>query len=108
MIAETIAPPHSHIVALSFPARYRESSPLTYAVNCTTPLLFIVGEDDLRCLPIEAEQYYRALKSTGCPTEMLRLPKSGHLGSWSGPVAARSAQNRALVEWFTRHLLGGC
>ena len=86
------------------PTAYADASPLTYAANCTTPLLFIVGEDDLRCLPIEAEQYYRVLKTTGCPTEMLRLPKSDHLGSWSGPVVARSAQNEAIVEWFGHHL----
>ncbi len=87
------------------PAAYADRSPLTYAAHCSTPLLFVVGEDDLRCLPIEAEQYYRVLKANGCVTEMLRLPKSHHTGSWTGPVSARAAQNEALVEWFSRYLV---
>ncbi len=87
------------------PERYATGSALTYARDCTTPLLFIVGESDERCHPSEAEQYYRVLKRTGCPSEMLRLPNADHLGSWYGPVAARAAQNEALVEWFSRHLL---
>jgi dipeptidyl aminopeptidase/acylaminoacyl peptidase len=86
------------------PERYAELSPLTYAHRCTTPLLFIIGESDLRCPPCEAEQYYRVLKAVGCPTAMLRLPHSNHIGTWIGPPPARNAQNEALVEWFTRHL----
>jgi dipeptidyl aminopeptidase/acylaminoacyl peptidase len=87
------------------PDRYAELSALQHAPRCSTPLLFIVGEGDLRCPPSQAEQYYRVLKSTGCPSEMLRLPASDHLGSWGGPVSARAAQNEALVEWFRRYLL---
>jgi dipeptidyl aminopeptidase/acylaminoacyl peptidase len=87
------------------PDVYREQSPLTYAPNCRTPLLFVIGESDLRCQPVEAEQYYRVLKTNGVPTEMLRLPNSTHLGTWDGPVPARIAQNEALVEWFTRYLV---
>jgi dipeptidyl aminopeptidase/acylaminoacyl peptidase len=87
------------------PDLYAESSPLTYAHNCTTPLLFVVGENDLRCLPLESEQYFRVLSDNGCPTEMLRLPGADHIGSWTGSVPVRAAQNAALVEWFARHLL---
>lgn len=86
------------------PDAYRDASPLTYAPNCTTPLLFIVGEKDLRCTPIESEQYHRVLRWNGVPTGMLRLPDSPHLGSWTGPAPVRAAQNEALVEWFTRYL----
>jgi dipeptidyl aminopeptidase/acylaminoacyl peptidase len=89
------------------PAASIERSPLTYAPDCTAPLLFVLGDDDLRCPATEAEQYYRILRRRGVPTEMLRLPDSDHIGSWVGPVPARAAQNEALVEWFTRHLLGG-
>jgi acylaminoacyl-peptidase len=87
--------------------RFHRALPLTYAPDCTAPLLFVLGDDDLRCPATEAEQYYRILRRRGVPTEMLRLPDSDHIGSWVGPVPARAAQNEALVEWFTRHLLGG-
>jgi dipeptidyl aminopeptidase/acylaminoacyl peptidase len=83
---------------------YRERSPLTYAGNCRTPLLFVVGESDWRCHAIESEQYYRVLKLNGVPSEMLRLPDSSHTGSLTGPVPARIAQNEALVDWFQRYL----
>ncbi len=86
------------------PELYRERSPLTYAPGCRTPMLFIVGEADMRCTPIESEQYYRVLKTNGVTAEMLRLPGASHLGTYNGPVPARMAQNEALVEWFTRHL----
>lgn len=86
------------------PQTYRSRSPLTFARNCTTPLLFIVGEEDLRCPPSESEQYYRILKSNDVPTEMLRLPNSAHTGTVDGPVPARLAQNEAVVAWFTRYL----
>jgi dipeptidyl aminopeptidase/acylaminoacyl peptidase len=87
------------------PDIYAKHSPLTYAHRCTTPLLFIVGENDLRCPPSESEQYYRVLKRTGCPTAMLRLPNSSHTASMTGPPLARAAQNEAIVEWFTRYLM---
>lgn len=86
------------------PDVYRHQSPLTHAPNCTTPLLFVIGEADMRCHPVESEQYYRVLKSRGVPSEMLRLPNSTHIGTWNGPVAGRIAQNEALVDWFSRFL----
>ena len=89
---------------IELPDVYREHSPLTYAPNCTAPLLFIIGEADLRCHPAESEQYYRAIRSNGVTTEMLRMPNASHAGSFVGPVPARLAQNEALVDWFTRYL----
>ncbi len=86
------------------PEVYRERSPLTYASSCKTPVLFVVGEADMRCHPVEAEQYHRVLKTNGVATEILRLPNSSHIGSAIGPVAGRMAQNEALVQWFTRYL----
>lgn len=88
------------------PGLYDDRSPLTYAPACTTPLLFVVGEDDLRLRPAEAEQFYRVLKDTGCETEMLRLPGTDHLGTWTGLPVMRLAQDEALRDWFQRYLSG--
>jgi dipeptidyl aminopeptidase/acylaminoacyl peptidase len=87
------------------PAAAAELSPLSYAEHCDVPLLFIIGETDLRCAPTEAEQYFRVLKRRGIPTEMLRFPGEFHTGSWDGAPAVRRAQDEALVDWFTRYLL---
>lgn len=86
------------------PEVYRDRSPLTYAHHCATPTLLIHGEDDLRCPISEAEQFYRALKDVGCPTELIRIPKCSHLGDSMGPLNARRAQNEALLCWFQRYL----
>lgn len=87
------------------PDIYRATSPLTYAHRARTPTLFIHGEQDLRCPITEAEQMHRALKDAGCVSELLRIPDCNHLGDSIGPLSARLAQNRALLDWFTRHLL---
>jgi dipeptidyl aminopeptidase/acylaminoacyl peptidase len=83
---------------------YRAQSPLTYAPDCRTPILFVLCEGDLRVPPSQAEQYYRIVRRNGVPSEMLRIPNAHHIGSWNGPVAGRLAQNEALLDWFERHL----
>lgn len=86
------------------PEVYRARSPITYAHHCRTPTMFIHGENDLRCPISEAEQFYRVLLDVGCDTAMVRIPDCNHMGDSSGPLAARRAQNDALLDWFGRHL----
>ncbi|MFI6284652.1 prolyl oligopeptidase family serine peptidase [Streptomyces sp. NPDC051018] len=84
--------------------RLAECSPLTHAHRSTTPTLLVVADQDHRCPPEQARQYYTALTTAGCPAELLILPGAGHEASVSGPPAVREAQDRALVEWMDRHL----
>lgn len=86
------------------PELYRLRSPITYAHRCTTPTMMVHGEEDLRCVISEAEQFYRALHDAGCPTELVRIPNCNHLGDSCGPIFARRAQNEALLRWFRTHL----
>jgi dipeptidyl aminopeptidase/acylaminoacyl peptidase len=86
------------------PDVYRARSPMTYAHRCTTPTMLLHGEDDLRCPISEAEQFHRALRDVGCPTELVRIVGCSHLGDSTGPVSARRAQNEAIVSWFRRYL----
>ncbi|MGW4031203.1 S9 family peptidase [Streptomyces sp. NPDC004838] len=88
----------------SSPERLAECSPLTHAHRSTTPTLLIVADQDHRCPPEQARQYYTALTTAGCPAEMLVLPGASHDGSISGPPAIREAQDDALAEWMDRHL----
>lgn len=85
------------------PSVYLQRSPISYAHNCRTPMLMIVGEMDLRCPASESEQFYAVLKANDCTAEMLRLPGSSHLGSIEGAPIIRRAQNEALLGWFKRH-----
>jgi len=91
---------HPHEV----PEAYWRCSPVSYAHRCTTPTLLIQGEHDLRCPPEQSEQFYTVLKANGCVVEMLRLPESPHMGSVSGPLPIRRAQNEALLDWMNRHV----
>ncbi len=90
--------PHEHI------EKYYQQSPLLQAHNCTTPCLFVIGEDDRRCPPAQAWAMHRALCVRGTTSEVLVLPHSSHEGSTYGPPSGRLAHDEALVEWMTRWL----
>ena len=83
---------------------YYRQSPLLHAHNCTTPCLFVVGEDDRRCPPAQAWAMHRVLCARGTTSEVLVLPHSSHEGSTYGPPSGRLAHDDALVEWMTRWL----
>ena len=61
--------------------RMQESSPITYAGNIETPMLFFDGEADLRVPIEEAEQLYTALKKRRIPAKFIRYPGNYH-GGW--------------------------
>ncbi|RLT36544.1 MAG: S9 family peptidase [Chloroflexi bacterium] len=84
------------------PEIYRRCSPITYAHRCQTPTLLVQGESDHRCPPEQSEQFYAALKVSGCVVEMLRLPGSPHGGAIIGAPVLRRAQNAALLEWVQK------
>jgi len=84
--------------------RYRDQSPLLQAHRCTTPCLFVVGDEDRRCPASQAWSMHRVLCDVGTTSEMLVLPNSSHEGSTYGPIAGRLAHDDALVEWMTRWL----
>ncbi len=83
---------------------YYRQSPIMHAHKCTTPCLFVIGEDDRRCPPSQAWAMHRALCVRGTISEVLVLPHSSHEGSTYGPPSGRLAHDSALVEWMTRWL----
>ena len=83
---------------------YYRQSPIMHAHTCTTPCLFVIGEDDRRCPPAQAWAMHRALCVRGTISEVLVLPHSPHEGSTYGPPSGRLAHDNALVEWMTRWL----
>ncbi|GAA1809429.1 S9 family peptidase [Agromyces neolithicus] len=85
--------------------QYVASSPVTNAEQVTTPTLLIVSDEDHRCPPEQSFQFYSRLRSTGCTAELLILPGASHAGAVNESPVVRRAQNDALVEWMTRHLL---
>ena len=101
-----------------------QHSPLTYAANCTTPVLLIHSEGDWRCPIGQSQELFSALKRLGkCPVELvwgggdtaappavavelaallpnaapvIVLPGVGHLTPTEAPDALRAAVERHL------------
>jgi dipeptidyl aminopeptidase/acylaminoacyl peptidase len=84
------------------PQGYWARSPLSLVGNVATPTLVVVGEQDFRTPPEEAEQFYQALQLRGVPTALVRVPGASH-----GGLAARPSQSAAkalaILAWFARY-----
>ena len=83
---------------------YLERSPLTYAVDITTPLLIIHAENDLRCPIEQAEQLFVALKKQRKEARFVRFPDEGHEMSRAGKPRHRLERFRVILEWFGEFL----
>lgn len=83
------------------PEGYWKRSPLSLVGNVKTPTLVVVGEDDNRTPPSEAEQFFTALQLRSVPTALVRVPGASH-----GGIAARPSQSgakaEAILAWFGR------
>ncbi|PZQ63948.1 MAG: peptidase S9 family protein [Phenylobacterium zucineum] len=84
------------------PQGYWARSPLSLVGNVKTPTLVVVGENDDRTPPSEADQYFAALQLRGVPTALVRVPGASH-----GGIAARPSQSgskaSAILAWFERY-----
>jgi len=84
------------------PQGYWARSPLSLVGNVKTPTLVVVGEDDHRTPPSEAEQYFDALQIRGVPTALVRVPGASHHGLAERPSQS-AAKARAILAWFDRY-----
>lgn len=77
-------------------------SPLSLVGSVTTPILFIVGEQDFRTPMEQTLQMYDALQLRGIPTALLRAPGTGH-----GTLRTRPSQSTAIIAatlaWFHKY-----
>jgi dipeptidyl aminopeptidase/acylaminoacyl peptidase len=84
------------------PEQYWRRSPLSLVGNVKTPTAVMVGEEDHRTPPAEAEQFYAALQLRGVPTVLIRVPGAGHGGLAERP-SQLTAENAAILAWFARY-----
>jgi dipeptidyl aminopeptidase/acylaminoacyl peptidase len=82
-------------------ANYWRRSPLSLVGNVKTPTLVVVGTDDHRTPPSEAEQFFDALQLRGVPTAMIQVPGASHGGLAERPSQA-AAKAKAILAWFDR------
>ncbi|WP_439619904.1 prolyl oligopeptidase family serine peptidase [Hyphomonas sp.] len=85
----------------SDPEAFLKHSPIRYMDRVVTPTLVMVGEEDWRTPPWEAEQFYTALKMNGVDTAYIRIPGSPHY------IASRPsrliAKTDNIMGWFARY-----
>ena len=84
------------------PMAYWNRSPLSLIPNVKTPTMVVVGEEDHRTPPSEAEQYFDALQLRGVPTALIRVPGASHGGLAERPSQA-AAKASAIIAWFERY-----
>jgi dipeptidyl aminopeptidase/acylaminoacyl peptidase len=89
------------------PADYAARSPITHVGSVKTPLMLILGDDDLRTPPADGgEMMFRALKYRKVPTVMVRFPGETHELSRSGKPRHRIERLQHIVGWFDKWLQG--
>jgi len=84
------------------PDFYWRRSPLSLVGNVTTPTLVMVGEEDHRTPPSEAEQFFQALKLRSVPTVLVRVPGASHEGLADRP-SQEAAEAAAILAWFGKY-----
>ena len=84
------------------PQGYWARSPLSLVGNVKTPTLVVVGENDDRTPPSEADQYYQALQLRGVPTALIRVPGASH-GGFAARPSQSGAKAGAIINWFDRY-----
>src|SRR5205809_731819 len=89
------------------PEEFLTRSPVRYADSVTTPLMFILGEEDLRAPPNQGgEAMFRALKYLRRTTVQVRFPGESHELSRSGKPVHRVERLQHILNWFDKYLLG--
>lgn len=79
-------------------------SPLKYANNVKTPLLFIHATEDYRCTFPEALQYYTAIKCRGIDTKIVGFKGENHELSRSGKPLHRIKRLEEITAWMNKYL----
>jgi dipeptidyl aminopeptidase/acylaminoacyl peptidase len=78
-----------------------KASPLSRVGNVETPTMLLVGEDDRRTPPTEAEQFYDALQLRGVPSALVLFPGASHESLGARP-SQRIAEDEIVIDWFRR------
>ncbi len=84
------------------PMGYWRRSPLSLVGAVTTPTMLMVGEEDHRTPPSEAEQEFDALQLRGVPTALIRVPGASHEALAERP-SQEAAEAGAILAWFGRY-----
>ncbi|MBW8861698.1 MAG: S9 family peptidase [Acidobacteria bacterium] len=85
---------------------YWNASPLKYVKNVRTPTLVLHSDNDFR-VPIEqGEQWFRALRHFGVPSEIVFFPRENHNLTRTGEPKHLVESINWQVYWFERYIDG--
>ncbi|MGM0436104.1 MAG: alpha/beta hydrolase family protein [Bacillota bacterium] len=80
-----------------------EQSPIKYARNIKTPLLFIHSDKDYRCPMEQAQQLYAVVKTQNVHSRLVWIKEETHELSRSGKPQARVKRLKEMTEWFKHY-----
>ena len=89
------------------PQEFLRRSPVQYVDSVTTPIMFVLGDEDLRAPATQGgEAMFRALKYLHKTAVMVRFPGESHELSRSGKPNHRVERLDHILNWFDKYLLG--
>lgn len=83
------------------PESYLKRSPISFVHKVKTPSMVIVGGQDFRTPPSEAEQWFAALQRLDVPSVLVYLPDSGH--DMTVRPSYMAAKVTAVLSWFNHY-----
>ena len=78
-------------------------SPLKYANEIQTPMLFIHSDEDFRCWVPEAMQLYTAVKDNGIDSKMVIFHGENHELSRAGRPQSRIKRLEQITKWIQKY-----
>lgn len=81
-----------------------EQSPLKYACNAKTPILFIHSLEDYNCTLDQGVEMFSAMKYFGVPSRMCLFEGENHSLSRSGKPRHRVRRLTEIMNWFDKYL----
>ena len=85
-------------------AKMWDQSPLKYAKNAKTPILFIHSLCDYNCTVDQGVQMFTAMKYFGVPSRMCLFEGENHSLSRSGKPRHRLRRLKEIFGWFDTYL----
>ncbi|MFW5794388.1 MAG: alpha/beta hydrolase family protein [Bacillota bacterium] len=80
-----------------------DQSPIKFAMDIKTPLLFIHADKDYRCPIEQAQQLYAVLKINKVDTKLIWIKDENHELSRGGKPQARIKRLKEITYWFKNH-----
>lgn len=83
---------------------YIEKSPITYANQVETPVLFVHSWNDYRCWKDQSIEFYTALKYLGKETQLALFMEGPHSFRSVAKLSLRKKRYKLMLDWFDKYL----